>query len=117
MTLSNSRLAFKDCYELFELAMSDPKGVKVRFDKQNDALHFRHRMHQARKLDREDNKRVHPADSPMHGLSEFDKITVRIERDEHGHWLRLTKIEAQAFDIVSLSEEEDDEQQTVDGNS
>lgn len=117
MTLSTSRLAFKDCYELFDLATSDPKGVKVRFNRQDDALHFRHRLHHARKLDREDSKRIYKPEEPMYGLSDYDKITVRIEKDDNGWWLRLTKIEAQTFDVVSLAQEEEDEQQqALDGN-
>ena len=116
MALSNSRLAFKDCYDLFDQALSDPKGLKVRFNKHSDAWHFRHRMHQARKLDRRDNKTVFAEGHPMYGMSNFDKITIRVEKDEQGFWLRLTKIDAQAFETVSLTEEDNEQQQAVDGD-
>lgn len=110
MAMSNSRLAYKDCYKLYERALSDPKGVKVKFAKHDDAWHFRHRMHHARKLDRKDNEKVYSEDHPMHGLSDFDKITARVEKDGDGYWLRLTKIEAENFEILSLAEEEQKEE-------
>lgn len=106
MAMSDSRLAFKDCYELYEKALDDPKGIKVKFPTHDDAWHFRHRLHHARILDRRDNKRVFDEDHPMHGLSEYDKITIRVTRTDDGAWLRMTRIDAKLYKIVSLTEEE-----------
>jgi hypothetical protein len=106
MVTSTSRLAYSDCFDLMDKAIADPKGIKVRFARQEDAWHFRIRLHTARKIDRIDNKEVYDHGHHMHGRSVYDQLTMRIRKADHGVWLRLERIDARVFEIESLNEPE-----------
>ena len=106
MVTSTSRLAYSDCFDLMDKAIADPKGIKVKFAKGEDAWHFRIRLHTARKIDRIDNKEVYEQGHPMHGRSVYDQLTMRIRKAEDHVWLRLERIDARVFEIESLDEPE-----------
>ena len=106
MVTSTSRLAYSDCFDLMDKAIADPKGIKVKFAKGEDAWHFRIRLHTARKIDRIDNKEVYEQGHPMHGRSVYDQLTMRIRKADDHVWLRLERIDARVFEIESLDEPE-----------
>lgn len=81
MSLIYSRSAYGDCYEVFDKAMEDQEGVRVKMPDYNAAVFFRMRMHQARKINRDDSKRIYDAQSPMFNASTYDKLVVRIKSD------------------------------------
>jgi hypothetical protein len=106
MVTSTSRLAFSDCYELMEKAINDPKGIKVKFARDEDAWHFRVRLHTARRIDRMDNIQLFPEGHMMHGKSPYDQLVMRIkENGEGGFWLRLERISIDHLEIESLADE------------
>jgi hypothetical protein len=108
MVTSSSRLAFSDCYELMERAINDPKGIKVKFARDEDAWHFRVRLHTARRIDRTDNMALFPEGHMMHGKSPYDELVMRIKENtngEGGYWLRLERISIDNLEIESLADE------------
>lgn len=79
MSLPNTRYAFIDCFEVYDRALLDPLGIRIPVRDIDAATTFRMRMHQARKIDREDNKDAYPDGHPMHGRSPFDRLAIRIK--------------------------------------
>lgn len=106
MVTSTSRLAFSDCYELMERAITDAKGIKVKFARDEDAWHFRVRLHTARRIDRTDNMSLFPEGHMMHGKSPYDELVMRIRPNgDGGYWLRLERISIDNLEIESISDE------------
>lgn len=106
MVASNSRFSYGDCFELMDKAIADPKGIRIKFADANAAMYFRIRLHTARRIDRTDNLETYPAGHQMHGKSVYDPLTMRIRTRSDGVWLRLEKVDAQEFEVASLSEDE-----------
>jgi hypothetical protein len=109
MVASNSRFSYSDCYELMDKAIADPKGIRIKFATQEEAWHFRIRLHTARRIDRVDNKDLFPQGHPMHGRSAYDPLTMRIRERADGIWLRLERVDARDFEVTSLSEDSEPE--------
>ena len=89
MTAAVSRLAFNDCFDIFDQAIADPTGIRVAFSSEGAAIHFRMRLHRARTIDRQDNAKLHPSDHPMHGRSPYDQIIIKIRKVEEGWFVYL----------------------------
>ena len=106
MVASNSRLSYSDCYELMDQAIADEKGIRIKFATQEEAWHFRIRLHTARRIDRTDNMDTYPVGHQMHGRSVYDPLTMRIREMASGIWLRLEKVNAREFEVESLSSDE-----------
>jgi hypothetical protein len=109
MGMSNSRLAFSDCYELMEKAIEDQKGIRIKFATEQDAWLYRLRLHNARKIDRKDNEEIYEKGHAMHGKSVYDALIMRLRPVPNGTsqcWLRIEKISIDDLEIESLSEAE-----------
>lgn len=109
MGMSNSRLAFSDCYELMEKALADPKGIRIKFASENDAWLYRLRIHNARAIDRKENRENFEKGHGMHGKSVYDTLICRLRPEDNGGggwWLRIEKITTEGMVIEPLSEEE-----------
>lgn len=107
MAISNSRFSYGDCYDLMDKALADPKGIRIKFESWGDALHFRLRLHTARRIDRTDNLEVFPAEHAMHGKSPYDPLIMRIKGTADGTtWLRLEKVDAREFHVESLADDD-----------
>lgn len=105
MPLPNSRLAYQDCYDLFNQALADDKGIRVAMESEAAAITFRMRMHHARGLDRELNAQVHPKGAPMHGQSVYDPLILRLREDtDDNWWIYIEPNTAQIGEVESLSE-------------
>lgn len=105
MAISNSRFSYGDCFDLMDKALADDKGIRIKFEAYGEALHFRLRLHTARRIDRKDNLEVYPADHAMHGKSPYDPIIMKIKGSSDGKWwLRLEKVDAREFEVESLSD-------------
>ena len=113
MAINLSRLAYSDCYDLLEKAISSdyPTGLRVLFATRNEAIHFRQRLHNARYVDRLDNTKVYSEDHPMYGRSVYDILHIRCremkDKDKTGWWLRLERVDTRQFTIVALEPAED----------
>lgn len=109
MPVSSSRLSYSDCFTLFDKAHADEKGARFQVnggDNYGDAYHFRLRMHQARAIDRKDNKEIYEIGEPLYGRSIFDPLVIQIKGpDTEGKWWIYVKhTEINVDDIESLSE-------------
>jgi hypothetical protein len=104
MVTSTSRLAYSDCFDLLDKAVADQKGIKIKFASYEDAFHFRLRLHQARKIDRKDNRELYNEGHPMHGRSVYDVLTAKIKKFDNGAWLRIERLDTREFEIESLTE-------------
>lgn len=116
MTLPTSRLAYSDCYDAFDKAVADRKGIRISMRDEAQATYYRMRLNQARKIDRRENAKVYEPGHPMHGCSPYDAIVIRllpeVDDDEvptGNWWLYLQKQEIIPGIVESLSEDEDDE--------
>jgi len=107
MAINLSRLAYGDCYDLLEKAISSdyPTGLRVKFANRNEAIHFRQRLHNARYVDRLDNTKVYPDTHPMYGRSVYDIVNIRVRDLVDGWWLRLERVDARQFTIVALEDD------------
>ena len=106
MTFSTSRLAFDDCYRLFDQALASAKGIKFRVKNRRQAYHYRNRLNHARRLDRRDNLETFLDPShPMHGRSIYDGLSVAIQFDG-GWWLMVEKVESREFNIEPITGDE-----------
>jgi hypothetical protein len=108
MVISTSRLAYSDCFDLMDKAIADPKGIKIKFGENEEAWHFRIRLHTARKIDRKENRDIYDQTHPLHGRSVYDQLTMRIRKVGDHAWLRLERIDARVFEVESLTEPEAD---------
>lgn len=114
MPVSSSRLSYSDCFTLFEKALEDTKGARFQPKSSKtdvpgnygDCYHFRLRMHQARAIDRKDNREIFDPGDPLYGRSLLDPLVIQIKGpDSDGmHWIYVTHTEINIDDIESLSE-------------
>lgn len=103
MSVATSKLAYDDAFAAFDRALTDPLGIRIRMDTVDAATHFRMRCHQARKIDRAENSETYPKGDPLHGTSQYDRLVLRIRKDEGAWWLYFEKQEEIPGDVQSLS--------------
>lgn len=104
MSISNSRQAYLDCYELYDRALEDPLGARLKVKSYDAALYLRMRLHQARKIHRRDNADIYDYGHPMHGASTYDALTVRIKRHGDAFWVYAERSPDISGDIEQLSQ-------------
>lgn len=86
MALSTSPLAYTDCREFLEQALSAPNGSRLPFRAETSAQHFRMRCNYFRVLDRKDNETIHEPGTPLHGKSEYDTLTLTVKWSPDEIW-------------------------------
>ena len=90
MTVSTSRSAYNDCYDLFDrAAVPGSIGIRVSCETRGMANNLRTRLHYARKLNRELAKEMFEPDHPDHGKSVYDPLVVRVHSDGDGWWVYI----------------------------
>lgn len=104
MAISNSHLSYSDCYEVMEKAIADRTGIRIHLDSEASATFFRMRCHQARKIDRERNMRLFAKDHPMHAVSIYDPLVLRIKTINDACYMYLERTDITVSNIESLSE-------------
>lgn len=104
MTLPNSLMAYQDCIELFDSAIEDATGVRLKVNDYDHAIHQRSRLHYCRKLHREENARIYDESNVMFGKSPYDAIVVRIKKVDEDFYLYLERNDKVRGEIESLSE-------------
>lgn len=111
MPVSSSRLSYSDCFTLFDKALEDTKGARYQVSggaSKSDAWYFRLRMHNARQIDRKDNKEIYEVGTKLHGRSIYDPLLIQIKEDIEGKfWIYVVHTEIDGAEIESLSELED----------
>ena len=78
MTIPTNRMSYLDCYERFDAACEDPKGIRIPFDTQAAAKFYVMRMHNARSVDRRENAKMYDKGHKLHGQSSYDILQLRI---------------------------------------
>ena len=87
MSLPTQPGAYRDCYDLFNLALSAPAGYCAPIDyDENTARHFQLRMNQARRVLRDQSRRIYPSDHHLYDVSEYDGLQVRLKQHPNGIW-------------------------------
>jgi hypothetical protein len=114
MTISNSRLAYKDCYQIFDAAMDDSKGIRIKVEDMDAATFLRMRLHQARVLERQHNAKVYEPDHKMHGCCIYDIVTIKIRPQVNDGivYVVLERNDSVRGEIEKLSEIEDGSEPT-----
>ena len=104
MALSNSRLAYADCYAIFDRAVEDAIGARAKCESEKDAIYLRMRLHTARKISRKENAETYSEGHPLHGRSAYDKFACRV-REVNSEWYVYVERHQSDFDIEGLSGE------------
>lgn len=86
MSLPDQIAAYNDCFDAFDEASANPRGVRVPFETEAAAKQFQLRMHNARAIDRQEARRIHERNTPQYGKSEYDRLCVRNPREKDGKW-------------------------------
>lgn len=85
MTTSLSRAAYSDCYAYFDKALTTKLGIRIRVKDAGAAKHLRSRLHTARVNSRREAMDIYAEDHPMHGISPYDNLIVRVKsKDKPG---------------------------------
>jgi hypothetical protein len=79
MTISDSPLSYKDCYDAMERALEDAKGIRLRVNRVQDAYHLRMRLNQARAINRKENRRTYDPEHHLYGRSIYDRLMFKIK--------------------------------------
>lgn len=103
MTTPTSRLAYKMHFDIFDQAMADPKGIRIKMVDQGKANRMRLEFHHARSIDRTDNAMTYEEGHKLHGCSVYDELLLTIEHEDGEVWLHINRRQASAFHIESLS--------------
>lgn len=103
MTLSASPGAYHDCYAVMTAAIEDQHGVRVRMPSADAAVYFRMRCNQARAIDRRKNAETYDKTHPLHGTSEFDRLSIKLEQADGEAWVRFEVSDLIPGDIESLT--------------
>lgn len=91
MSLPKSLLAYQPQLDFMERAMDEVRGCRMFFNTEPEAEHFRSRVHYARVLHREENKKIHEVGAQLHGKSEFDILVMTIRHSPDGVWVYAEK--------------------------
>ena len=105
MSLPQSLGAYRDCQDLFDRAIADPKGIRVCLGTYESCFALRQRMHYYRNLDRKANTTIYAHGHPMHNTSATDDFVLQIIPDlDRLYWLYITPRSGQILHIESLSD-------------
>lgn len=114
MPVSNSRLSYSDCFTLFDKALESKKGARYQVNNgvnHGDSWQFRLRMHQARAIDRKDNRELYSLGDPLYGHSVYDPLIIQIKVDTEGkYWIYVKHTEIDVTEIEDLDDVEAEEQ-------
>jgi hypothetical protein len=106
MTFPTHRISYQVEYNILEQALNDELGARVRMPSIEAATHLRARIHQARKIDRDENREAFDEGHPMHGQSIYDKLVCRLKQVKGNHYLYVEQRNAQNFEIEPLTRED-----------
>jgi len=107
VSLSTSRLAYTDCFEALDRALEDEKGVRVKATDEGQANHLRMRMHQARKIDRQDNCAIYEEGAPLYARSVYDPLTlkIRLVKGEYYIYIIRNTLPAEVESLTDIKDE------------
>ena len=112
MSITEAKLAFLDCAEVFDKANGTNQGCRVHVSDYNAAVNLRMRLHQCRHLDRREVRRIYQPEDPMYGSSGWDGLVVRIKEIDDAWWVYVEKRGAGILKIESIDDLPKQEHQT-----
>lgn len=118
MPIPTNRMSYTDCYEIFDKAQSDPKGIRIPFNTEGEARHYQMRLHNARAVDRRENTKIYDKGHQLYGQSAYDILQVRLRQGEDFTWFVYIEPKDKYIDkagIEMLSEVETEDQ--IDGQT
>lgn len=107
MSTSESRLSYPDVEVFLDAVLADDIGARRPFPSRGAAFQFRTRCHTFRTICRQDNRKIYPnSDSPLHGRSVYDPITIRdpVQDDAGEWWVYAERLDIRDGEIELLSE-------------
>lgn len=93
MTLSNSHLAYQDCYDLFQAAYEDAVGIRIKVADGKSAERLRARLNQARVIERTANRRAYEPGHALHGATAYDFLVVQIRNTADGWYVYISRVQ------------------------
>ena len=103
MSLPTSRHAYRDCKDLFDAALKDDQGARVKVESYDAAIHFRMRMQQFRKLDRQDSMLIYEKTDPNWNISMYDPLVVKIKNIQGDMYVQVEHVGLGMGPIEGLS--------------
>ena len=104
MTLSNSKAAYSDCYELFDRALATTKGIRTSAATKGKARHIYTRLQSARTILRRESMDIYQQGDPTYGTSPYDSLIVRAPILQDGEWWVYIEPRAILGKVEDLSE-------------
>lgn len=98
MGFPNSIAAYPDVEALFDKALASDKGLLLTFADPKEATVNAGRFNAFRVRVRRENKRVYPADHPMHNATPYDCLMIR----KKGNEVRVEKLILERFNVEDL---------------
>lgn len=98
MGFPNSIAAYPDVEALFEKALQSERGLKLTFKDANEATVNAGRFNAYRVRLRRENKRIYPADHPLHNSTPYDCLMVRRKDNE----VKIEKLVIERFDLEEI---------------
>lgn len=86
MSLPISRKAYFDYYILWDRAIGDPSGIRVRVESYDAAVYHRTRLHMARSIHRTESRDLYDLSDPRHNVSPYDRYMITIRRIPDTDW-------------------------------
>lgn len=102
MSISTSKLAYEDCYDILDRALNAPSGIRVAAETRGQAVQLLTRLNYARTLERELSKEIHHPESSDYNVSQYDTLQVRRPREEDSKWWIYIVRRGQSVEIEEL---------------
>lgn len=103
MTYSTSPLGYDDCFGVMDEALQNEIGIRMCLPDEKTAQRFRARCHQARVINRKQNTEIFEKSHPMYGLSQYDRLVIRIAIEKSIVWVYFEKSRGVPGRIEKLS--------------
>jgi hypothetical protein len=108
MSLPTSREAYFHYYELWDRAMSDPTGIRIRVESFESAFYHRVRLHKARAIHKAESREIHEPGDPRWNVSPYDRYQCQIRRDSRSSdfFILISPRTIGILDVESISNTE-----------
>lgn len=73
MSLPTSRAAYEDYYAIWERALADPAGIRLRLPDYESAIFHRIRLHYSRTLQKHESRDLYEPGDPQYNVSPYDR--------------------------------------------
>lgn len=110
MPPSNSTLAYRDIEEIFERAIANGKGIRIKCPTPGAAKSIQVRAYKYRTIDRKENKKIFGPDDPLHGRSAYDCLLLSVKRIKEQWYLIIEVSTSERLEalVEDLTDEEPD---------